>query len=729
MASSPAAYRTLLLCGLLFIAACTAGITPAAATTPDRVSDTYRSSSTQDKTIVAQTNADNETASTTNNSTEIVRYVNPKNYSTVPPRATRLERAGLEIAESLGIRLEVSANKLVEQNYTAAESQLGEAYQNDVVRFTQIAEATENASDDQLARALNAAGENQRGAVNNAEEFRTLYGEYQQARASQNKTRAREIAQELAATTAELNQSSTNLTAAYSELAAVNKTQAERAQRQIEQALTQAEQISENAQQSTYIETQLSIDSVSEEPSPDQPLIISGTLQDANGTALADRTVRLETPQGRVQTQTNATGAFNLSHIPTQMPAGTSPITVRYVPQQTAGYLGSETTVSPRILSLPSTLTVTSAPSTFSNTSTATITGDVQVADQTIDGVPVRAQLGETVIGETETNETGAFRIPVSVPITTPSGDTTLTVEAGGANQAVRPTTEQRSVTVEPVTTDLTLSATRTNTTTVAVDGRLIRADGQPLAAKLLTITVENQTVGYLQTDSTGGFASEFTLTEDHPAIDGTEQTTTVSAEFTGGTTHLEPAQASTTVTFFPIQGLFGFGVPALTWAFGAAVGLFLFGSVVTIWWFRVVGTTESTPTESPEEPDVPVPSMGETDAVPESPTSLFERAETVLDSSPEQALQVGYRAARQALATKLDAESTPAGSSATHWEFYWAVETTDTIDEELTDAFKSLTLAYEQSTYTTESTTQTDVQETLRPVRLRLTENNRGGN
>ena len=717
--------QPLFFCGLLVVAVCTVGVTPAAAVTSDGMSDIQRTTSVQNAAVAPQTDPGTETDSAANNSTETVRSVNPENISTTPRRATSLERAGLKIAESLGVRLEVSANELVEQDYTTAESQLGEAYQNDVIRLTQIAEATENASDDQLAQALKTAGENQRGAINNAEEFQTLYTEYQQARASQNETRAREIAQELAATTAELNQTSTNLTAAYAELSDLNETQAERAQQQIQQALTQAEQISENAQRSTYIETEITVESVSREASPEQPLTISGTLHDTNRTALENRTVELVTPQKNVQTQTNATGGFRLTHTPIQVPAGTSSLTVRYLPSETAGYLGSETAISSRILSRQSTLLVTSTPSTLSNGSIANITGEALVAGQAVEGVPIRVRLDETVLGQTETNQTGAFQVPVSTPITAAAGDKTLTIEAGATGQAVELTTEQRPVTVAPVDTDLEMSATRTNNTTVAVSGQLTRTDGQPLAPQLLTVTIGTQTVGYLQTDTTGQFASEFTLTENHPAIDGTEQTTTVTAEFTNGTTHLAPAQASTTVTFFQQQGMSESTIPALAWALGAVVGLFVCGGVIVFWRSRTEETDESPQTDPSVVPDAAVPTAAGDDTVRESPASLFEQAETVIDSAPEQALQLGYQAARRALADELGTDTALSKPSATHWEFYRTVETADGIDKELTTAFESLTKAYERSTYASEATTSVDVRDLLTPVRAQLVDTN----
>ena len=726
MTATARSYRAVLLSGLIFISICTVGVTPVGAIASTDTSETAPVTSVRDAPMVLQTGGVDNTSSssTTNSSMRSIRYVDPSNISTTPPRETSLERAGLQIAESLGVRLEVSANELVEQNYSAAESNLGEAYRNDAIRLTEIAEATENASDDQLAEALAAAGENQREAVNKTRQFRTLYTEYQRARASQNEARAREVAKELAAATKELNQTSTSLTSTYANLSDLNETRANRAQQRIEQALSQAEQLAENAQQSTYIETRLSVTAVSQTTSPTQPLSISGRLEDIDGTPLTNRTVELTTPRGLVQSQTNTNGEFTITHAPIQISAGETPLTVRYVPQATAGFRESETTVSPQISSLPSTLAVTSAPERLSNASTTNVSGEVMVAGQALAGVPVRVLVGETVLEETETTERGTFQVPISPPITTQTGEYTLTIEASDTGQAVEPTADKRPVMIEPVETNLTVSATRTNTTTVAVDGQLTRTDEQPLPPQLLPITIGNQAVGYVQTDQTGQFGSKFTLTEAHPAIDGTEQTTPVAVQFTNETTHIAPARASTTVTFFPRQGLLGYGIPALVWVGGIVGGVLVVGGVIAVWYYRNK-TKENT--ESAQSDQLTVPGSTDTaespsDTTHEPPASLFERAEAALDTTPEQALQLGYLAARRALAEELDDENALSKLSTTHWEFYRAVESTDIIDEELTRAFESLTQAYEHSTYTTDTTTTEAVEDVLVPIRSQLT-------
>ena len=727
------------VCVLLVVAVVTAGVgvAPVAAVTPasgaaagtPSVTAVEPTSGTAEGPalavsggVVAQTDTDtvNYTTPAEPDSNRSVRYVDPESLSTTPPRATSLERAGLQLAESLGLRLEVSANELVEQDYDAASTQLGPAYQSDVVRLTEITEATENASDEELAAALASAGANQRGAVDTAEEFRTLYTTYQQARADQNTTRARQVAQELAATTAELNQTSGNLTAAYTELAALNETQAERAQQRIEQALAQAERISTNAQQSTYIETNVTITSVSPVASPHRPLVISGRLTDVNGTALANQTVELNTPAASPRTRTAADGTFRIVHTPTQLPATDTPLTVRYVPREAAGYLGNATTTTTAaVVGRTPTVSLTSVPSTLANGSTATVTGQVRVDDRAVAGVPVRVRLDGTVIGTTTTTRTEPFAVPIAVPLTAAAGSHTLTVEAGGTGQAVGLTQQQRTVTIEPVETDVEMTVTRSNNTTVAVDGQLTRRDGDPIGAQLLPVSVGEQSVGYVQTDARGRFASEFTLTRDHPAIDGTEQTVPVRVQFTDPTTHLASATATSTVTFFPVPGVFGFGIPAVGWALGGVGVVGLLGGGLVVWWYR--DDAAASEPEQPLESMSASPPAVDTESPTASPETLFERADSTVESAPAQAVQIGYLAARRALATDLDGVTTGPESSTTHWEFYRAVAAAEAVDEELTAAFESLTDVYERCTYTTAEPTPDDVQSALQPVQTQL--------
>jgi len=307
------------------------------------------------------------------------------------------------------------------------------------------------------------------------------------------------------------------------------------------------------------------------------------------------------------------------------------------------------------------------------------------------------------------------------VPLSAVAGDQTLTIEAGGAGHAVGRTQQQRAVTIEPVETAVEMAVTRSNNTTVVVDGQLTRGDGEPIGAQLLPVSVGDQSVGYVQTDPRGRFASAFTLTRDHPAIDGTEQTAPVSVQFTDTTTHLAPSEATSTVTFFPVSGVFGFGIPAVGWAFGGVGVLGLIGGGLVVWWYQ----DDAAPSE-PEQPpgDGPVPPPEVDTATPAaSPETLFERAETAVESAPAQALQIGYLGARRALATELGDVTTSAQPSATHWEFYRAVEAAEAVDEELTGAFESLTEVYEHCTYTTAEPTPADVQSALQPVQTQLDE------
>lgn len=720
MASTLRPLRTGFVCTLLVVALVTAGVGTVLvdSVTATAVTANEGTSALTDTAAVAQTEADtvNDTAATTNGSNQSVRYVDPADLSTTPPRSTSLERAGIQIAESLGLRLEVSASEAAEQDYDAAASQLGPAYQSDVVKLTDIAEATENASDEELAAALASAGTNQREAIGTAEEFQTLYTEYQDARASQNTTRARQLAQELAATTDELNQTSGNLTDAYTELAALNESQADRAQRRIEQTLTQAEQLSTNAQESTYIETNVVVTSVSPTASPHRPFVISGQLTDSDGTALANRTIELTTPRRTVRTQTDSTGTFRLTHTPIQLPAGEPSVSVRYTPVETSGYLGSEATASPTVVARNATIAIDSTPRTLSGSSSGTVSGTALVDGEAVGDVPVRVRLGSTTVAQTTTDQTGAFNLSVSPPITTEAGEKLLTVEAGRTGQAVGYTQQQRSVTVAPIETTLEMDVTRSNTTTVAIDGQLTRSDGEPAGRQLLPVSVGGRSVGYLQTDSRGRFTSTFTLTEDHPAIDGTEQTVDVTTQFANTTTHLAPAEATSTVTFFPTQGAFGFGIPVLGWVLGAAGLVGMVGGSIVLWRYQSASSAGSeTAPSSGSTPDSPPAADA---ATPEaSPATLFERAEATVDSTPAQALQMGYLATRRALVTELSDSTTHLNPSATHGEVYRAVAASEGVDAELTTAVASLTNVYERCMYTTAEPTTEDVRSALQPV------------
>lgn len=666
---------------LLVVAAAVTGISP------------LQSASETDQSGTENVTSDQLSA---NASEPVIRHRDPE---TIETSTVALDRTGLELAQSLGVRLNVSASELREENFTAAEAQLGAEYQEDVIRLTDIAEATDNASDDEIAEAYRRASTEQREAIGDAEEFQELYTEYQQARASQNETEAREAAQRLAEKYEEINASATELKDVYSDLEQVNESQARRAQQQINQSLARASQITQATRESTYIETTLTVEAIRQAGSPTQPFVLRGQLRTVEGEPLANRTVVLESAVHTTQVQTNETGAFIVRHRPTVLTQGAQSVNVRYVPNATAGYLGTTAAANVQIVQAESTVELNTTPATVANGTPSRITGRVLVDTEGVEAVPVQLQVDGRVVATGRTDADGAFTLVADPPLSTPAGTTTASVAVATTNQAVAPSQQTTAISIEEIPTTVSLSIERVQSQIVGVSGTLSRESGESVASQTVAISAGGQQLGWFQTDENGRFGGNVTLPETQSGVDST--TLTLTATFDGGTTHLATAQTTTSVPPLSTEssGVFGYGVSAQVWSLLLGAIMLLGGAVILTRRRRTAedSTTDSGTQRARPDPDPPEPSAAYT---PErDPPELLQTAQQVGTDTPRDATRLAYLAVR----TKMAREATLGEhDSLTHWEFYDACQANDAEwPPDYDTKFKQLTELYEQAIYT----------------------------
>lgn len=644
-----------------------------------------------------------------NSSEPVIRHRNPE---TIEQSTVALDRTGLELARSLGVRLNVSANELREEDFTAAETQLGDEYQADVIRLTEIAEATENTSDDEIAAAYRRAGTEQRETIRDAEEFQELYTEYQQARASQNETQAREAAQRLSAKFEEINASSTELQEVYSELEQVNESQANRAQRRINQSLNRASRITQTTRESTYIETTLAVETVRRYGSPTRPFVLQGQLRTTEGEPLANRTVLLGSGAYTTTVQTDGTGEFTLRHRPTILKQGAQSVQLRYVPNATAGYLGATGAANVSVVQRASTVEIHSAPETVTNETSAYVTGRVLVDTEGVEGVPVQLQIGDRQIATGRTDARGTFNLTASPPLSVPPGATTASVVVATMNQGVAQSQQNTSISVEEIPTTLSLSVKRVQSQMIALSGTLRREPGQPLASRTVSISAGGQPLGWFQTDENGRFAGNLTLLENQPGIEGADLTLT--ATFDGGTTHLAPAQTTGAVRLpsFAPPGMFGYGLSGQAWSLLAGVVALLGGAVILT---RRRSRSDSSADDSSAqharaEPDPPKPHPSQLPQ--QDPLTMLESAQGVVTDTPREATRLAYLAVRTELARDSDLNE---HDSLTHWEFYETYQSQGIERPPDHDTnFEQLTELYEQAIYTDQPLADEQLEELL---------------
>lgn len=683
---------TVIAAVLVISAAAVAGVSP------------LRSSS-----ATTEQSAANVTVTPNGTNESVVRHEDPEDVS---ESNANLNRVGLELAQSLGIRLNVSAQALVEQNFSAAEAQLGSEYRGDVVRLTEIAEATENASDDEIAAAYRAAGQSQRAVIDDAERFRELYTEYQQARLSQNETKARQAARRLAAEFQDLNATAANLTAAYASLESVNESQAELAQRKIKQSLRQAKQLTENAQEATYEETNLSVMARQPYGSPTRPFVLQGRLRTADGVPLANRTIEVGTALHTTTVQTNRTGHFTIEHRPTLLSSGQQNVSVRYVPNETSGYLGGTAKAAVVITQQSATIQIDALPQTITSAAPGRLTGRVRVGTHGAPGVPVTVIADGKRLGTTRTNANGAFTLRITPDVTTAPGPLDAVIRVNTTAQAVGPTRRPVTLTVGEVPTQLSVEASRVQPRTIHVTGLLETGPSQPLVGRTVTVTIANRTIGWLRTDSNGRFAGNFTLQQDQFSDGTLSADVAVTASFSGGSMHLQATQDTATVTLpaFAPEGLFGYGISPTAWAFLAGALLVLGGGVVL---------TRRRASADPDEPATaggdtltdsnPAVSTTDTDAF--DPDAALSSARAVATEDPQAAARRGYIAVRAKLAAQLDITD---HDSMTHWEFYKSYHERAPESAAETTALRDLTELYEQAVYANQTPSDDPLAEVL---------------
>lgn len=643
----------------------------------------------------------------------LVRHSDP---AAVEAGAADLNNVSVRLARSLGVRLNTSAAAVRDEEFAAAAAELGPGYEADAERLAAIAAATDDPDAERLAAAFRTAGDRQRRSVAQAERFRELYTEYQQARAAGDEAEARALAGRLTEQASELNQTAEGLREAYDELEAVNETRADRAQRLINQSVERVQRIAANTRTSTYRTTRLTARAVEATGSPARPLAVVGRLRTTDGTPLTDRTVVAGPPSHRTVARTNATGGFRLEHSPTTLDRGSASLSLSFEPSGTTGNLGSTTSVPVTVDAAPVTVDVAAAPATVNAAAPGRITGSVRAdgPDPGVVGVPVEVRVDGRRVATARTDATGQFESKLAVDRSIPAGRTELTVVAGRAGSAVEPTRVSRPARVTPVDTALSATAERVASGTVRVTGRLQTVAGAPLGGQSVTVSAGEAPFGLLTVDDDGRFAGNLSLTAEQVDGAGRPGSVSVVVRFTGASTHLAGSQVTETVAFPSVGGPFGLGVPAWQWVGALAAVAVLAGATAVA--LRLSGAGDADESLSPGPDDGPPATRSAESGEPEpesesDPTATLAAATAAVGESTRRAADLGYVAVRARLVSDLALEAD--GRALTHWEFYRACRDRE-LDDETLARFRRLTELYERAVYTDQSVDAATVRTTL---------------
>lgn len=622
---------------------------------------------------------------------------------------------------------------------------LDEDYPKWLEQYVDVSRETETDQDDETAAEFDQAQENQRSFANNTRDFWQTYDEYREARREGDTDRARRLGRQLRRYQQGVNRSGDALAGNYRNVSNVTEANTSGARVTINEVQRNVTNTTRDVEEDLFVATTLTVDADTSAVSFLDPMAISGRITTDNGSALADRTVRIAVGNRTYQVDTDEDGRFTVDYRPTTLPLAADQVAVRYLPRNESLYLPANATVPVSVDQVEPTVSVQRQPESVAYNDTLTVTGSVTVEGIDAATVPVRLSLDGTQSTVVRTTEDGTYRADLRVPANVPAGERDVTATVPLANRALAPAEQSTTVTVTETSTSLTLNGSKAGNETIRLAGRLTTADGEPIRDQTVQISVGGDTVTTVQTDPNGSYNDTVTVPQStRGGVDGTG-TVSVVAEYQGPGSNLEPARAETTVRLGPpaeeadgvIAALADLRdlIPSWTrwqWALSMLLTGVVLGALGLAWRRRelvwpyiapvvtpvrrrirpmlspvmtrllalsraiggVLGDEDGAAADAPKPALVPAsgpPPAGESGSESES---LLDRARQHLDAGEsDAAVQTAYAAARARATGLFDATS-----GATHWEFYLAGR--ERLAEEQADALRRVTEAYETAAF-----------------------------
>jgi len=568
---------------------------------------------------------------------------------------------------------------------------LNGSYGDALSKYVEVSRETAGDGDDRTARSFRRTRREGREYARTVREFRETYESYREAREGGNTSRARRTARELRALAADAERTGGNLTRSLGNLTR-SGTDVGPASRAVNDTTANVSRTVAGIEGDLFVATETTARANASAVSFRDPLVVTGRVTTANGTAVAGATVGLSRllngtvgERVRARARTNATGHYRLSYRPVTVPAGSVPVAVRLLPAAESPHLPSNATFAARIEQVRAELTVLSAPATAAygdrlRVRVRVTTGDT-AAGTPVDGLPVAAHVGEHRLGSARTDGDGEAPPGGRLPAAVPAGERTLVVGFETVDRAIAPVTE--SIGLDVRETGTTLSATaRTENGSLAVHGRLRTVDGRRLTDRPVRVVVDGRSLGSLRTNATGAFERRLGVPDAvRPDEGAAERTVRFVFDEAGG--NLGRAETTATVTLgaaAPSDAVLGDAATAL------ALGALLLAAAGA-----ALAVRRRSSGEGPADPPV-TDRGGGPDGAAVDPATALDAVRAAMDAGDyDLVTTAGYRAVRRALADRV-----AAGPDATHWEFYGACAA-DGIDPERLEAIRGLTERFER--------------------------------
>jgi hypothetical protein len=566
---------------------------------------------------------------------------------------------------------------------------LNGTYSDSLSKYVAVSR-TAGSDDGESARSFRDARREGREYARNVRQFRETYEAYREARKEGNASRAREEARDLRDLADETSRTGGNLSRSLGNVTR-GGTDVRSARQAVNETTENVTRSVDAIERELFVETNTTARLDSSVGSFRDPLVVTGRVTTANGTAVEDARVGLFRvrdgglgPRVRARALTNATGHYRLVYRPVTVTTGPGTFAARLLPSVASPYLPSNATMRAHIEQVRATLAVESAPDASSYGDRLRVRTRVAVGGLAVEDLPITTRIGEYQIGRVRTDGDGEATPDGRFPLVVESGERTMVVGYEERDRAIAPVTESVRLEVRETATTLESTVRLTTDRSVVVEGRLTTADGRALEDRAVRVALAGRSLGTLRSDANGSFDGNLTVPASVLPVEGSAERP-VRLVFDGSGTNLASTETTVSVTLLaPEDSALPVGEAPLSIVLAALLLVAVAGVVLLR--RRPSGTAGPGPHGAASGEDV-------TSAEPSfDAVTVLESIRAAMDAGDyDLVTTAGYRAVRHALAGRVAA---PPG--ATHWEFYGACAA-DGFDPERLDAVRRLTERFER--------------------------------
>jgi hypothetical protein len=665
-----------------------------------------------DVVAVPGTDTDAHSLSQPENNTTVVRHENPDEssqrsdlYGTQRFLADRMGEVTIDCSQGIWVG-----------DYNACD-ELNDSYPEYLSKYVDVSGRTVNEDDDEASETFNETRTNQQEYADSVRSFRELHQEYQEARENGDTERARRLAREMRQRENRISELSDQLVEDYTTLENQTELNLGEAKNTTNTTTADVQKTVDEVETDLFTPTSLTATAASSTVSFTEPLVVTGRLTDADGTALADRVVVLDTGGNATRVRTDEDGRYELTYRPTTDPVGETTYRVRYVPSPESAYLPSNATVNATVEPVTPEVTLDEVPVGLRYGDRVTVSGRVTVDSIGARGVPVVVTMGGTRIARVNTSGDGSFIARGRLPAEVPPGTQPVVAQTALQNRSIGSRSVTGRTTIEASTTQLTAQARQTaaGESRIRVFGRLTTAEGKLVSNQPVVILLDGQRVGRTTTIGSGQYGTVVSIPASMVPEEGTVNDS-VTVRYIGTGTNLNGSRANTSFTLAPVpldaagNGDNGgpdeaLNNPLIIGGIALALlGLAMLGGYV----YRRRGTAASDgdgdgiPVAAAPESD----SGGSADAVPAS--SPLAGARAAFDSADaHETILASYAAVRRELARE-------GGEGQTHWEFYRSCAQNGFAAEQLA-ALETLTARFERAAFSQLPVSTVDAEDAIR--------------